>query len=82
MALDENLKILVKEVREDRKTHERCYTAQDKYDIPKILQQVIDEKIYLKDYENVTEKVLFEDVSYEKAITAIEKIIDSKIFEK
>lgn len=82
VALDENLKILVKEVREDRKTHERCYTAQDKYDIPKILQQVIDEKIYLKDYENVTEKVLFEDVSYEKAITAIEKIIDSKIFEK
>ncbi len=82
VALDENLKILVKEVREDRKTHERCYTAQDKYDIPKILQQIIDEKIYLKDYENVTEKVLFEDVSYEKAITAIEKIIDSKIFEK
>ncbi len=82
VALDENLKILVKEVREDRKTHERCYTAQDKYDIPKILQQIIDEKIYLKDYENVTEKVLFEDVSYEKAITAIEKIIDSKIFKK
>ncbi len=82
VALDENLKILVKEVREDRKTHERCYTAQDKYDIPKILQQIIDEKIYLKDYENVTAKVLFEDVSYEKAITAIEKIIDSKIFEK
>ncbi len=82
VALDENLKILVKEVREDRKTHERCYTAQDKYDIPKILQQIIDEKIYLKDYENVTAKVLFEDVSYEKAITAIEKIIDSKIFKK
>lgn len=49
VALDEKLKGLVKEVREDRKKNERCYTAQDNYDIPIILKQIIDKKIYYKD---------------------------------
>lgn len=80
VVLDDKLKTLVKEVREDRKLHDRCYTAQDKYDIPLILQQIIDDKIYFKDYKEVTEKVLFDGVSYETAITAIEKIIASGVF--
>ena len=81
VVLDDKLKELVKEVREDRKTHERCYTAQDKYDIPSILQQIIDEKTYYQDYENITKKVLFDGVSYEEAITALQKIIESGVFE-
>lgn len=80
VVLDDKLKTLVKEVREDRKLHDRCYTAQDKYDIPLILRQIIDEKIYFKDYKEVTEKVLFDGVSYETAITALEKIIASGVF--
>ncbi len=82
VVLDEKLKALVREVREDRKGHERCYTAQDGHDIPSILKQIIDEKIYLKDYEDITKKVLFDEMSYETAITAIERIIDSGAFEK
>lgn len=82
VVLDDKLKALVKEVREDRKAHERCYTAQDKYDIPSILQQIIDEKIYYKDYEEITKKVLFDGTSYETSITAIHKIIESGVFEK
>lgn len=82
VVLDDKLKALVKEVREDRKAHERCYTAQDKYDIPSILKQIIDEKIYYKDYEEITKKVLFDGTSYETSITAIHKIIESGVFEK
>ena len=82
VALDDKLKELVREVREDRKTNERCYTAQDKYDIPSILKQIIDEKIYYKDYEEITQKVLFDGTSYETSITALHKIIESGVFEK
>lgn len=81
VVLDDKLRVLVKEVREDRKTNERCYTAQDKYDIPSILQQIIDEKIYYKDYMDITEKVLFDGTSYETAITALQKIIESRVFD-
>ncbi len=82
VVLDEKLKALVKEVREDRKLHERCYTAQDKYDIPSILRQIIEDKIYYKDYQEITSKVLFNGVSYETAITAIERIIESGAFKR
>lgn len=80
VTLDDELKTLAKEVREERKTHARCYTAQDEYDIPAILKQIIDEGIYYKDYGDITSKVLFDGTSYETSITAISKIIDSKIF--
>ncbi len=82
VVLDDNLKALVKEVREDRKVNERCYTAQDQYDIPSILKQIIDKKIYYKDYEEITEKVLFDGMSYETSIASIRNIIESGIFEK
>lgn len=82
VVLDDKLKALVKEVREDRKTHERCYTAQDKYDISSILKQIIDERIYYKDYEEITQKVLFDGTTYETSITALHKIIESGVFEK
>lgn len=82
VALDEKLKGLVKEVREDRKKNERCYTAQDNYDIPNVLKQIIDEKIYYKDYEQITKKVLFDETSYETSITALQKIIESGVFKK
>lgn len=82
VILDDKLKALVKEGREDKKTHERCYTAQDKYDIPSILKQIIDERIYYKDYEEITQKVLFDGTSYETSITAVYKIIESGVFEK
>ena len=82
VVLDDKLKALVKEVREDRKTHERCYTAQDKYDIPSILKQIIEERIYYKDYGEITQKVLFDGTTYETSITALHKIIESGVFEK
>ena len=39
------------------------------------------EKIYYKDYTEITQKVLFDETSYETSITALEKIIASGVFE-
>ena len=80
--LDDNLKILAKEVRKDRRDSPRCYSAQDQYDIPKLLERIIDEKIFFHDYEKITRRVLFDSVSYESAIVCLQRIIDSRVFEK
>ena len=78
--LDEKLKELVKDVRADRKPHALCYSAQDGFNVPKMLRKIIDEKIYKSDYENITEKLLSIPVSYEEAIKALELIIASGVF--
>lgn len=81
VVLDDKLKVLIKEVREDRKKNNRCYSAQDQYDIPSFLKKIIDERIYYKDYVTITERVLYDETSYEAAITSLYKIIESGVFE-
>ena len=81
VTLDDDLKSLVKEVREDRKNGSKCYSAQDGISVPRLLQQVIDTEVYKKDYEDVTEKLLSKPVIYEEAIKALEAIIASGVFE-
>lgn len=81
VSLDENLKKLITEVRKVRKENEKCYSAQDNININELLNRIVKENIYKKDYQNITEKLLYKVIKYEEAIKAIEKIIDSKIFE-
>lgn len=81
VSLDENLKKLINDVRNDRKQNERCPSAKDNININELLNRIVKENIYKKDYQNITEKLLYKVIKYEEAIKAIEKIIDSKIFE-
>lgn len=82
VVLDCKFKKLVNIVREERKKHSRCYTAQDQYNIPYILKEIFEKKIYYDDYNDVTRKILFDETSYDTAITIINKIIESGVFEK
>jgi hypothetical protein len=45
-----------------------------------LLQRIIDSEAYKQDYEEITSKILFEDVEYTTAVTALQKIIDSGVF--
>lgn len=81
VKLDDNLKVLIKEVREDRKLGTKCYSAQDGVSIPNLLRQMIDTEFFKKDYEDSTEKLLSKPVTYEEAIKAIETIIASGVFD-
>ena len=38
-------------------------------------------KVYYKDYEEITQKVLFDGTSYEVSVSALNKIISSGVFE-
>ncbi len=81
VKLDEDLKILIKEVRRDRKAGTKCYSAQDGVNVTKLLRQMIDTEFFKKDYEDSTEKLLTKPVTYDEAITAIVAIIESGVFE-
>ena len=81
VKLDDNLKALIKEVREDRKPGTKCYSAQDGVSVPNLLRQMIDTEFFKKDYEDSTEKLLSKPVTYEEAIKAIETIIASGVFD-
>ncbi len=79
--LDDNLKTLIKEVREERKSGAKCYSAQDGVSIALLLQKMIDTEFFKKDYEDSTVKLLSKPVSYEEASAALKTIIESRVFD-
>ena len=80
VTLDDDLKQLVSEVFEERKPHEQCHSAKEGIDMNTLLQEIIDKDIYKKDYEDITSKMLFEDVPYSTTIKTLQKIVDYKLF--
>lgn len=82
VRLDGNLRELAKEVRADRRLHERCYSAQDGVDVPKILEEIIGSEIYKDDYETITAAMMYKDkyLPYEEAIKSLERVIESGVF--
>ena len=82
VELNNDLKILIKHVRDERKKTKRCVSAQDGVSVNKILNQIIETNFYKEDYENVTSLLLFKDYKYEDAIKSLFKIIKSNVFEE
>jgi predicted nucleotidyltransferase component of viral defense system len=81
VKLDRNLKVLVGDVRQERKSGKLCYSAQDGVNVPDILAKIIKVETYKKDYIENTQKLLFKQVPYDDAIKSISAIIESGIFE-
>lgn len=82
VEMDDNFKKLVAEVRTVRKCSNICPSAQDGADVVELLRTIIEQKVYREDYQNLTGALLEEEVSYETAIQAVEKIQASGIFAK
>ena len=81
VELNDSLKWLAGEVFEERKNHVNCHSAKDGIDMGTLLQEIIDKGIYKNDYEEITEKMLFDKVDYSTAITALQRVVDSGIFD-
>ena len=79
VALNDDLKALAIEVAAERKTHPACLSAQDDVDIAKLLQEIIDKKVYKEDYDSITSALLFEPVEYDTAIKALKTVLASGI---
>lgn len=80
VTLDSAMKQLVLDVFEERKPRKNCGSAKDGINMNALLQEIVDGAVYKQDYENITAKILFEEVSYETAVAALQKIIASGIF--
>lgn len=74
-------KVLVEEVRGVRAMTNVCPSAQPDVNVPEMLNFLIENDVYKEDYENITVRILEEDVTYDVAIEAVKKIAASGMFE-
>ena len=73
---------LIDEVRDDRMLSKNNPSAQLQYNIPKLLKEIICTRFYEADYRDVTQKLLYEDISYDRVIEhGIAIVADSDVFE-
>ena len=68
VELNKELDELIDIVRDDRLQSKNNPSAQLQYDIPTMLEEIIEDRFYESDYKNVTQKLLYEDISYDDAI--------------
>ena len=81
VEINDGLKKLMGAVREERKPHKTCHSAQDGVDMNALLQEIVDKGVYKSDYKDITEALLFDSVSYETAVESIREIIASGLFD-
>lgn len=80
--INEELDSLIDIVRDDRMNSKNNPSAQLEYNIPEMLSEIIETGFYESDYKNVTQKLLYENISYDYAIeNGIKKISKMDIFE-
>lgn len=79
VEVNDTLRNLFLQVKEERSTHAACLSAQNGVNLRELLQKIVDSGAYKDDYEAITAELLFEKVSYETAISAVQKIIDSGV---
>ena len=82
VELSAELAQLVDKVRIDRMKSKNNPSAQPEYDIPQMLNEIVESRFYEADYNNITRKLLYEDVPYEEAVeSGIAIVARSDVFE-
>lgn len=75
VELNIELKDLYERVRLERQPHQRiCLSAQEDVNMVEVLDEIVNNDVYKKDYNEITALLIFDKVEYEDAITAIQKI--------
>ena len=81
IKMDLKLDELIDTVRNDRMHSKNNQSAQLEYNIPEMLKEIISSRFYEPDYRNVTQKLLYEDISYDYAIeNGIAVVAESEVF--
>ena len=79
---DETFKNLVQEVRNIRAQSPICPSALPNVNVTQLLEQIIEEKAYKNDYDNLTTQLLEEQIPYEIVIDSLKNIAKSNIFKE
>lgn len=81
VEINDELKNLAASVADERRPHSRSLSVQDGTDIKAVLREIVEKNIYESDYKTITESLLFEPVSYETAIKALNTVLESGLFD-
>lgn len=81
VKIDSELKALKEQVRAERMNDKQCLSAKEDVNFKKLLTKIIENDVYKSDYENITSKLLFENVSYSTAVKSLEEILQSELFD-
>lgn len=81
VRIDDELKQLKEQVCIERRNDKQCPSANDDVNFKALLGEIIEKEAYRSDYEAITSALLFEKLSYYEAVTALEKILNSKLFD-
>ena len=82
VRINAELDTLIDEVREDRMLSKNNPSAQPEHNIHEMLREIISSRFFEPDYNNITKRLLYEDVSYDEAIDdGIGKIANMDIFD-
>ena len=81
VQIDDAFKYLVLRIRSARaKDPGRCPSAQPGVDIPELINRIIAEEAYLEDWENITEGLIYEHVSYDEVIESLRRLNTLEMF--
>lgn len=81
VEINDELKNLADLVADERRPHSRSLSVQDGTDIKAVLREIVEKNIYESDYKTITESLLFEPVTYETAIKALNTVLESGLFD-
>ncbi|MCR5540113.1 MAG: nucleotidyl transferase AbiEii/AbiGii toxin family protein [Ruminococcus sp.] len=81
VTINDTLRSLAQSVADERRPHKMCLSVQNGTDVNTVLREIVDKKIYKDDYDTITVPLLFESVSYDMAVSALENILQSGIFD-
>ena len=83
VPLDNEFAELVRDVRNVRaKKVSVCHSAQPGVDVAAVLMEIVSKDVYKPDYENITSRILEEEIPYDTAIEAVRIIAVSDIFQE
>lgn len=81
VTVNDELKKLAVQVAEERRPHNRSLSVQEGVDTKQVLLEIIKKQAYREDYERVTSALLFESVSYDTAVAALNEIVNSGLYD-
>lgn len=76
ISFDNSFKNLFYQVKNERKAHEKCLSAQDNISLTSLLSEIIDSDYYKDDFEKITTNLLFEEVQYDSIIKVLKVIVE------
>lgn len=80
IKFDDEFGKLVAQTREVRRNSQKSSAAEVGVDISRLLQEIIDRKIYKSDYRDITQKLLFEEADYDVVIGTLQDIAIKNYF--